>query len=327
MATRTSLHGKLRSSGVSEVYSKGSLANIVFLPGRLLAILRDREDHFPFELAICAIFKNEARYLREWLTFHEGVGVQHFYLYNDNSTDDFEIVIAPWVERGMITLKNWPSKSQVAAYNDCIKRHRMDTRWLAFIDIDEFLFSPTGKILPEVMQDYSDMSGVFVYWILFGSSGHVSPPEEPVIESYSSCLGRTRAMVDEFDHGKSKDRSNYVTGWARDGKSVVNPRRVRFHKVHQPKRLWYGALVDERFRTPRQRRSDCDMPCDVLRINHYWSKSIAELKIKVDRGSIANRGRPSRNLERWLAREHMLNHATDLTILPIWNRIKSQTDQ
>ena len=40
---------------------------------------------------------------------------------------------------------DWPMfPGQVQAYEHCIERARDDSRWIAFIDIDEFLFSPTG---------------------------------------------------------------------------------------------------------------------------------------------------------------------------------------
>ena len=35
-----------------------------------------------YKLSICAIFKNEANYLKEWIEYHRMVGVEHFYLYN-----------------------------------------------------------------------------------------------------------------------------------------------------------------------------------------------------------------------------------------------------
>ena len=35
------------------------------------------------ELGVCAIFRDEARFLDEWISFHAGVGATHFYLYNN----------------------------------------------------------------------------------------------------------------------------------------------------------------------------------------------------------------------------------------------------
>lgn len=295
--------------------------------GEWRARRRDARVEFDHDLAVCAIFKNEARYLSEWLTFHLGVGVDHFYLYNDSSEDDFQAVLDPWIDRHLVTMVDWPqNKGQVEAYNHCVRAHRNRARWIAFIDLDEFLFSPSGHPLPDVLVDYSDVSAIFVYWVLFGSSGHERPPDGHVIESFTRCLDRHDALNDTFDHGKVKDRTNYVTGWSRDGKSIVNPRRVRYQNVHRPKSLWFGEVVDERRRPAMPRHPACDLSYSALRINHYWAKSIQDLQAKVERGSIANRRRPPRNLDRWLARERMLNGSEDRSILPIWRRIKDHSE-
>lgn len=292
--------------------------------GGWLARLRDRKARFRHELAVCAIFKNEAPYLAEWLSFHEGVGVSHFYLYNDASDDNFRDVIAPWGARGMITITNWPKHPQVVAYNDCIRRFRMEARWIAFIDLDEFLFSPNDRPLPEVLQPYQGVAALFVWWVLFGSGGNGTQPSGPVLESYRHCLDLAGTRADNFDHGKTDDRSNYVTGWSRDGKSVVNPRLVRMQNVHKPKSTWAGAIIDENMQPVRQRAVDAQVSYSVIRINHYWSKSISELTAKVARGSIANRKRPKRSLQRWLEREKMLNGSVEETVIPIWRRISAE---
>ena len=301
------------------------MLNPLDIYGRWAAARRDQQQDFDHALAVCAIFKNEAPYLEEWLTFHHGVGVDHFYLYDDGSEDGFQEILDPWIEKGLVSVTSWTVKNQVAAYNHCLSAHRMKALWMAFIDLDEFLFSPTGKPLPQVLEGYRDVTALFVYWVLFGSSGHQTRPSKPVIEAYTRCLALEGAMSDTFDHGKKKDRSNYVTGWSRDGKSVVNPRRVKFYNIHKPKMLWTGEVLDEKRRPALQRDPDTQITYDVLRINHYWAKSIREITDKVERGSINNRRRPKRNLKRWLEREQQLNTDVDETILPIWRRINAET--
>ncbi|RST87534.1 glycosyl transferase [Aquibium carbonis] len=296
---------------------------IVRLVGGWIAARRNRKAAFEFELAVCAIFKNEGPYLEEWLTFHYGVGVQHFFLYNDASDDNWAEVLEPWIRRGLVTVTDWPTEAQVPAYNHCIRNNRDRARWIAFIDLDEFLYSPSGRDLPDVLRDYTDVAAIFVYWVLFGSSGHRTRPEGPVIEAYTRCLDLAGAIDDRFDHGKSQDRSDYVTGWSRDGKSIVNPRMVRRYNVHKPKFLWAGEVLDENRRPARQRDRGVTVSYAVLRINHYWAKSLDEMTEKVARGSICNRNRPKRNLQRWLERERMLNGSEDRTIQPLWDRIKS----
>lgn len=35
----------------------------------------------------CILFKNEERYLKEWLVYHQLAGFDHMYMYNHQSTD------------------------------------------------------------------------------------------------------------------------------------------------------------------------------------------------------------------------------------------------
>ena len=39
---------------------------------------------YQYEVSICAMYKNEAKYILEWIEYHLMIGVDHFYLYNNN---------------------------------------------------------------------------------------------------------------------------------------------------------------------------------------------------------------------------------------------------
>jgi hypothetical protein len=160
-----------------------------------------------------------------------------------------------------------------------------------------------------------------VYWVLFGSSGHVSRPDGYVIDAYTRCLNLQAAGAERFDHGRHE---NYVTGWARDGKSIVNPRRVVKMGAHVPRVLRAGEVLDEHRRPALRRGGAATITCDWLRINHYWSKSIEDLSEKVEKGDIFDRARPPRRLETWLRREACLNVTRDETIRLIWAEIRKE---
>ena len=55
--------------------------------------------------------KDEAADLEEWLQFHSGVGVDHFILYDNGSSDNFREVLAPWLGAGRVTLVDWASRT------------------------------------------------------------------------------------------------------------------------------------------------------------------------------------------------------------------------
>lgn len=96
---------------------------------------------FLHDLAVVAILKNEGPYLKEWLDYHLFAGVDHFYLYDNDSPDNQAEVAKPYVEAGLVDYFSAPGKvMQMAVYNDAAKRFKFFCRYMAFIDGDEFIY-------------------------------------------------------------------------------------------------------------------------------------------------------------------------------------------
>ena len=129
-------------------------------------------------LAICAIFKNEAPYLDEWIRFHRAQGVEHFYLYNNFSDDNFDEVLK--LHERYVTVTPWPIPftewAQHKAYADCLERNRSEYRWIALIDIDEFIFGVAQPLKSE-LQAYPDVDQILVNCICYGTSGLDQVPQ------------------------------------------------------------------------------------------------------------------------------------------------------
>lgn len=115
------------------------------------------------------------------------VGVEHFFLYNNLSEDDHLDFLAPYIGEGIVTVHDWPlpfPDCQTKAFAHCLAEYGHESRWIAFIETDEFLFSPTGRRLPELLVDYEGQPGIGVNWTCFGSSGHRTKPPGLVIENF-----------------------------------------------------------------------------------------------------------------------------------------------
>ena len=94
---------------------------------------------YQYEVSLCLIFKDEAPYLKEWLEYHILIGIDHFYLYNNNSTDNFVEILEPYIRSGKVTLTNWAQNySQIGAYEHCYNMSKNETHWLGYLDTDEF---------------------------------------------------------------------------------------------------------------------------------------------------------------------------------------------
>lgn len=217
----------------------------------------------PAYLSVCAIYRNEAVYLPEWLEFHRLVGVEHFFLYDNSSEDNHLEVLAPYLEEGIVTLHDWPAiDGQLPAYDDCMRWHRHDSRWIAFIDVDEFLFSPTGQPVAELLPEYEAWPAVAVTWKNFGHAGHRTRPSGLVIENYRGPL--------PMDHLTT------------NVKCIVDPKRAsRFISSHHLVYPYLTAVDENRY--PVHGAKAIPGSSERLRLNHYFYKSHEEYVAKCER--------------------------------------------
>ena len=216
------------------------------------------------ELAICAIFNNEGLYLKEWIEFHLLVGVKKFYLYNNSSTDNFMEVLAPYIESGIVDLTDWsiPKPCQLSAYQNLFQRLYGQKLWVAFIDCDEFLFSPTWN-LTELLGQINRPLAIGVNWVCFGSSGKDTYEAGLVIERFT---WRPEKSIDANTHIKSIIRMDQQIMLGQD-----------------PHYFWVPAgtfnELGETITGPFSRHST-----DFIRINHYCTKSKEEWLIRTAKG-------------------------------------------
>ena len=158
---------------------------IVVLVKSIISFFTKEPDNFKYNFAIAAIIKNEGRYIEEWIKYHVLVGVEKFYLYNNESTDDTEKILKPYIESGLVDLIYFPGKcKQRPAFRDALKRYRSECKYMALIDGDEFL-RPMDKnktvyeVIDEIcthVKNIKRVCGVIVPWRNFGSSGYVKIP-------------------------------------------------------------------------------------------------------------------------------------------------------
>lgn len=142
----------------------------------LLNIVKPRGDSKKkYKVSICAIFKDEAPYLKEWIEFHRIVGVEHFFLYNNKSSDDYLDILTPYIDEGIVSLKDWPQpQSQMAAYKDFMENNAHETKWVGFIDLDEFVVPMKYETIYEFLSKYNKRPSVIIYWKFFGTSGRIN---------------------------------------------------------------------------------------------------------------------------------------------------------
>jgi len=222
-------------------------------------------------LAICAIFKNEAPWLKEWLVYHRDIlNVDHFYLYNNDSTDNYREIVQPFIDSGHVELFDWSSNdpshcmngicmdapwsaAQLGAYNDCLKRRALgNTDWVAMIDIDEFIVPVKGVFSFYAMLNHAakhNKGTVCLSWRVFGTSDVQDLQEGDLL----------------IDKLVWRGKDDYP--WNHHVKSIHRPEAIVSCAVHIAEKLapHFGGKL---------------FSADQVRIHHYWTRTENECRKK-----------------------------------------------
>ena len=123
-----------------------------------------------YKTAICAILKNEHKYLDEWIRHHLDIGFDEIYLYEDFGSKSHSIITDKYSNVHLIQLseifdeiKHLHGNKQNALYIYFYQNYKNVFDYTAFIDIDEFIMFEDGYGLQALLNDYQEYNGIFLF--------------------------------------------------------------------------------------------------------------------------------------------------------------------
>ena len=261
-----------------------------------------------YDISICAIFKNESPYMCEWIEFHNMIGVDHFYLYNNFSEDNYLEVLQPYIDSGLVTLVEFPvEQGQVKAYKNFYETYRNETQWVSFLDLDEYFCPRSCNSLRDWIRGYEQYPVIQIYWKMFGTSGNmVHDHNKLIIEQYhvswdhlyhcGKCLVNTDYDIANFD-------ASTLHG------TVVYYSFLGMRRTIRPVNIFRRSSIGEGiFRTCWLDESKA-----TIQINHYWSKAWNVYDAKRKSTDCYFKQNPKAKISYFLGHEHH-NCSTDYNI-------------
>lgn len=242
---------------------------------------KNDERNLKYDISLCLIFKDEGKFIKEWLDYHITIGVDHFYLYDNNSTDNYISILSSYIEKGIVTLIPWPYKhSQVKCYKHCLETFCNETKWIGYIDADEFVCPKYASTIKEWLFRYSKFPAIVIDWLQFGTNGYIEHDyNKNVIEQYFSCW-------EDFWMGKSFVNTRYkISNWNTPyfhhhsyvyyklfGIRISMPAVNQFGYICPIGHSWGGG--------------DNRVENSTIHINHYYTKAWNVYKEKMQRPDV-----------------------------------------
>ncbi|KAJ8760859.1 hypothetical protein K2173_021897 [Erythroxylum novogranatense] len=156
-----------------------------------------------YELCACTMLWNQAAFMKEWITYHGWLGVQRWFIYDNNSDDGLQEVIDDLnLQNYNISRHSWPwIKAQEAGFSHCALRARNQCKWLGFFDVDEFFYFPRHRDRGEDMPGQNSLRALVANFTdsptyaeirttchSFGPSGLTTAPSQGVTVGYTCRL-------------------------------------------------------------------------------------------------------------------------------------------
>jgi tetratricopeptide (TPR) repeat protein len=220
-------------------------------------------------VCLAAILKDEDPFVEEWVAYHRLLGVDHFYLYDNDPRQPLSEILA--LHRDYVTVRDWlidhadpryPGRNkQLKAYIHCLEHDAANYEWVTFLDCDEFIVLEEHLDLKAFLNEFEAYDSIALNWHVFGHNGHYENPPGLVIESLTRRMKDPRARTKSFtrpDAIASIDSAHQCD--LKSGRKCVDANKRRYREELYPGKT------------------------RIARINHYQCRSFTNWMRKPERG-------------------------------------------
>lgn len=233
------------------------------------------------DLGVASIQRYDSHSTLEWFAYYLINGVDKFIIYNHNMPGaDPDPAVDIWkklskhydIQYGQCSGYDFYPK----IYQEIMDGPRNELDWLIWADADEFYYPVKYRTIKETLAKYNNcpISALGVYWVNFGSSGLEKEPE---------------FITQGFTY-----RSNFSNPVNHHMKPIIKGKHAGEVRVTNPHvyTTQYGTFSMEG--SPilphcglnlKDNGCDGNVTHDIMRINHYYSRSLEYFKnVKQKRG-------------------------------------------
>ena len=230
---------------------------------------------YKYKVSILSMFKNEEMIMEEWINHYISEGIQHFYLIDNGSTDNYKLILNNYLDKITLVEDSTRDKSETQPllynkhYLEVIKK---ESEWLIVCDMDEYIYSRKSfkTILDYINNIPEHIECITLPWKNFGNNGVRMQPKSIV---------STFTMHEEPNSFKQRTMNANYLGHCKSLTKTKNINRLNVH-INQniKKEVYFSDFTLLNFKS-------YDIKNQNLHINHYQHMSFEYYtKIKMLRG-------------------------------------------
>ena len=208
---------------------------------------------YKFNLSIISMFKNEGTIIESWIKHYLDEGVEHFYLIDNGSTDNYESIIKPYINKitlvkdsTRIPAVNGVGTQQLLQNKYFLAKVKKESKWVFICDIDEYLYNSKNLY---IMNEFNNLDKNYDYiqipFIFFGSNLDKTPNNIPIELIYREKFSNKNfwKTIIKTNHLVKIDCHNHI--------SLNNTRKIKLNFNDNLKLNHYQIISKEYYKNIR----------------------------------------------------------------------------
>lgn len=228
------------------------------------------------KIALCVIAKQENRYIKEFIKYYKTLGVKKIFLYDNNDINGeiFYNILIDEIKSFFVEILNFRGldKPQKIAYNHCYETNKNDFDWIAFYDVDEFLYIAKYNNINDFfsLPIFKKCSSVLINWKYYGDNDILYYEPKPVRERFKKPFefpkkGKIDILL--YSAAKTIVKGGLNISWAHF------PHFLKNQPICRPN----GKIIKNPISTPQ---------FSIAYIKHYTTRSTEEFIDRLLRGTV-----------------------------------------
>ena len=198
-------------------------------------MLEDMRSKARYEICAATQTKLYPHLLNDWVDYHRRIGVDMFYIVDNDSEKDQSLLFE---DRRDVEVIYWPwERSQIQMFTYFLQMAKSRCEWLLLFDSDEYVMIGIGKnhefagdkpLKKYIRKHEAGYDAMEFRFLIMGNGGHVRIPKEPIPEAYTYLDAR-----DASRHGKLIVKSDVEYEKSAVHRAFTHGKPLKIHRTPQ----------------------------------------------------------------------------------------------